>query len=201
MTEIALRLKTAAGFGRRIERAWLVILAIALGLAIFLPVQGAASFHFVVEALTEMAPFLALAVGIAAYARASGADALIARAFQGHLTSMIVFAALFGGLSPFCSCGVIPLIAALLVMGVPLPAVMAFWLASPLMDPSMFVLTLGTLGLSFALFKTFAAVAMGLIGGFGTALLMRNGAFADPLRPEVGNGGCGGASRIGPWST
>ena len=35
----------------------------------------------------------------------------------------------------------------------------------------MFLLTLGTLGLGFALFKTFAAVALGLIGGFGTALL------------------------------
>jgi hypothetical protein len=70
---------------------------------------------------------------------------------------------------------------------------MAFWLASPLMDPSMFVLTMGTLGLGFALYKTFAAVALGLIGGFGAAMLMTYGAFTDPLRPEVGNGGCGGA--------
>jgi uncharacterized membrane protein YraQ (UPF0718 family) len=66
------------------------------------------------------------------------------------------------------------------------------------MDPSMFLLTLGTLGLGFALFKTFAAVALGLIGGFGTALLMHNGAFTDPLRPEVGNGGCGGAKIRNP---
>ena len=58
---------------------------------------------------------------------------------------------------------------------IPLAPVMAFWLASPLMDPSMFVLTAGTLGMDFALFKVFAAVAVGLIGGFGTFAVVRAG--------------------------
>ncbi len=106
---------------------------------------------------------------------------------------MIFFAALMGGLSPFCSCGVIPLIAALLSMGVPLAPVMAFWLSSPLMDPSMFFLTAGTLGMKFALFKTFSAVAVGMLGGYGTYFLIRNGAFSNPLREGVGTGGCGGS--------
>ena len=87
----------------------------------------------------------------------------------------------------------IPLIAALLGMGVPLAPVMAFWLASPLMDPSMFFLTAGTLGMDFALYKVAAAIVIGLIGGFGTYALMRAGAFSDPLRAGVGNGGCGGS--------
>ncbi len=39
---------------------------------------------------------------------------------------MIVLAALFGGLAPFCSCQVIPFVAGLLALGTPLPAVMAF---------------------------------------------------------------------------
>ncbi len=191
MSDISLHLKNAAGFGRRIERAWLVVLAIFVGLALFVPDQAVASLGFVADALTEMAPFLALAIGVAAYARASGADGLIAKAFQGRMSAMIVFAALFGAMSPFCSCGVIPLIAALLAMGVPVPAVMAFWLASPLMDPSMFVLTTGTLGLEFAVAKTLAAVGIGLMGGFTTAALMARGAFADPLREGIGGGCCG----------
>ena len=139
-----------------------------------------------------MGIFLALAIGGAAYARASGADNLIAKAFQGRLSIMIFVAAIFGGLSPFCSCGVIPLIAALLAMGVPVPAVMAFWLASPLMDPSMFVLTAGTLSIDFAIAKTFAAVGIGMMGGYATATLMARGAFANPLREDItGCGGCG----------
>ncbi len=192
MSDISLHLKNAAGFGRRIERAWLAVVAIFLGLVVFVPEQGQASLSFVGEALTGMVPFLALAIGIAAYARASGADNLIAKAFQGRLSTMIVVAALFGGMSPFCSCGVIPLIAALLAMGVPVPAVMAFWLASPLMDPTMFVLTMGTLSLDFAIAKTMAAVGFGMMGGFSTAALMARGAFANPLRDDVtGCGGCG----------
>jgi uncharacterized membrane protein YraQ (UPF0718 family) len=89
-------------------------------------------------------------------------------------------------------------------MGVPLPPVMAFWLASPIMDPSMFVLTAGTLGMAFALFKTSAAVGIGLLGGFGTLALMSAGWFTEPLREGIGNGGCAGgkvrAPRAVVWS-
>jgi uncharacterized membrane protein YraQ (UPF0718 family) len=163
-------------------------------LAVVASDQAVASAVFVGDALLGVAPFLFASIAIAAYAKASGADSLIARAFAGCEVTMIGAAALMGALSPFCSCGVIPLIAALLSMGVPLAPVMAFWLASPLMDPSMFFLTAGTLGMDFALFKVFAAVAVGLIGGFGTFAVVRAGGFENPLREGVGNGGCGASS-------
>lgn len=178
--------------GARIDRVW-VFLAVALfALALVDANQALESLRFTANALVAVSPFLALSIGIAAYAKASGADRLIARAFTGNMGRMVVAAALMGALSPFCSCGVIPLIAALLAMGVPLAPVMAFWLASPLMDPSMFLLTTGTLGSTFALYKTVAAIGVGLLGGFGTLVLMRKGMFAEPLREGVGNGGCGG---------
>ena len=44
-----------------------------------------------------------------------------AKAFQGRENRMILLAALFGGLAPFCSCEVIPFIAGLLAVGAPLP--------------------------------------------------------------------------------
>jgi len=156
--------------------------------------QGFESIRFTVDNLLGIAPFILLSIGLTAYAKATGADSLIAKVFTGKESTMIILAALMGGLSPFCSCGVIPLIAALLAMGVPLAPVMAFWLASPLMDPSMFFLTAGTLGMEFAVFKTFSAVTVGLIGGFGTYVLMRYGAFSHPLREGVGDGGCGGST-------
>ena len=193
MTAIALTLKDIARRTTRLDRAWLAVALIAVALISLDTAQFERSLRFTGESLVAIAPFLAFAVALAAYARASGADGLIARAFQGRLATMIVVAAVFGGISPFCSCGVIPLIAALLAMGVPLPAVMAFWLSSPLMDPSMFVLTAATLGLGFAVAKTAAAVGIGLAGGFATLALMNGGAFTAPLRPGVGDGGCGGA--------
>ena len=197
MTVLALNLSRVM---RAPDRVWLTISLILAALVLIAPEQALVSLRFAINALLGVAPFLLLSVAIAAYAKASGADGLIARAFSGHRLVMIGVASLMGALSPFCSCGVIPLIAALLAMGVPLPAVMAFWLASPIMDPSMFVLTVGTLGLDFALYKTMAAIAMGLIGGFGTAALMRGWWFENPLRATVGNGGCGGSIVRAPKS-
>ncbi len=175
------------------QRVWLATGAILGAVALFDQAQAADSAAFALGALLRTAPYLVLSIAIAAWAGATGADNLIARAFRGAPLLMVLVAALAGALSPFCSCGVIPLIAALLAMGVPLSAVMAFWLASPIMDPSMFVLTAGVLGLDFAIGKTLAAIGIGLFGGGTVLLLARGGALSDPLREGVGNGGCGGA--------
>ncbi|WP_372922722.1 permease, partial [Roseovarius sp.] len=144
------------------QRVWLASALILALLALVDPRQAGASAMFTFESLLSTAPFLILSIAVAAWAGATGADNLIARAFTGTPIVMIALAALAGGASPFCSCGVIPLIAALLAMGVPLSAVMAFWLASPVMDPSMFVLTTGVLGLEFAVAKTLAAIGLGM---------------------------------------
>ncbi|MET4697309.1 uncharacterized membrane protein YraQ (UPF0718 family) [Constrictibacter sp. MBR-5] len=182
----------------RLDRAWLAIACILVLLLALSPTQAEASLIFTARALLGVAPFLVLSAGIAAYAKATGAEHLIARAFQGHVLMMVPVAAAVGALSPFCSCGVIPIIAALLAVGVPLAPVMAFWLASPLMDPSMFLMTTGTLGLGFALAKTAAALGVGLLGGFGIHLLQRRGLLTEGLREGVGNGGCGGAKIRNP---
>ena len=179
-------------FTPKLDRVLLVMLLAYGTVALLRPAQAVDSLWFMAESLVGVLPFLIASVAVAAYARASGADSLIARAFTGRLATMVFAAALFGAVSPFCSCGVIPVIAALLAMGVPLPAVMAFWLSSPIMDPSMFVLTLGTLGLEFAAYKTFAAIGIGLLGGFGMAAMLRAGWVQTPLRAAVGNGGCAG---------
>lgn len=176
----------------RIDRAWAASAVLLALVAIgereqFLPTLG-----FALEALRGTAPFIVFAVLAVAFVKASGAETLLAKAFEGRETRMIVYAALLGGLSPFCSCQVIPFIAALLAVGAPLSAVMAFWLASPLMDPAMFLITSGTLGWDFAIGKTLAAVGMGLLGGFGTMALKGSVVFADPLRQAPKVGGCCG---------
>ena len=150
---------------------------------------------FAAKALAGTAPFILFAVFAVAYLKASGAENLLARAFEGNPARMIVMAALLGGLSPFCSCEVIPFIAALLAVGAPLGAVMAFWLASPLMDPAMFAITSGTLGFDFALAKTIAAVGIGMLGGFGVMLAANTPLFADPLKERPSVGGCCGVQK------
>lgn len=189
---------------RNIDPVWAALaLAIAL-LFVINPSQADSSVRFTVQQVIDILPYLLLAVGAAAYAAASGADNLIAQAFSGHVALMIPLAALMGALSPFCSCGVIPLIAALLSMGVPLAPVMAFWLASPIMDPSMFLLTAGEIGTEFAIAKTLAAVSLGLFGGTTVQVLSKTAFMRAPLREHIGNGGCGGSKVRNPkpvlWS-
>ncbi|MEO0803340.1 MAG: permease [Cyanobacteria bacterium J06642_2] len=153
-----------------------------------LPAQATKSVWFTLQNYVQVLPFLLLSVAAAAYAQASGADNLIARTFQGKIWRTIIMGAFVGAFSPFCSCEVIPVIAALLSIGVPLPAVMAFWVFSPLMEPSMFALTMGALGPHFAAGKTIATVGIGLLGGFGTLPLMQQFPFANPLQEGAGNG-------------
>jgi len=198
MTEIALALRRVARSGKSLDRVWISVGAILLAIGIFVPHQLGPSIGFAFDQLLSVAPFLMASVVIAAWAGATGADSLIARAFTGQPVAMVLMASAFGALSPFCSCGVIPLIAALLSMGVPLAPVMAFWLASPVIDPGMFALTAGTIGMDFAIGKTISAIGIGLMGGFATLWLSRMGFLTDPLRDGVGNGGCGGAKMRAP---
>ena len=179
------RLRSAAG-----DRVVLAFLAALLVLGAADPAQLLPSVRFVLGALVSIAPFLALAVGIAAFAAASGSDRLVARVFSGSPVRTVAVAALFGALSPFCSCGVIPIIAAMLHAGVPLAPVMAFWLSSPVMDPEMFILTAAGVGTGFAVAKTVAAAGMGLLGGFAVLALQRGGGLRHPLAGSS-NGGCG----------
>ncbi|MCP4332759.1 MAG: permease [Gammaproteobacteria bacterium] len=147
--------------------------------------QLGTSIHSTLSALWQMLPFFALAIAIAASAKATSADSLIAKAFSGNPVRATALAALVGAISPFCSCGVIPLIAALLGAGVPLAPVMAFWIASPIMDPEMFVITAAGIGFNFAVAKTLAAITMGLLAGFAILVIQRYGGLSDPLRKEV----------------
>ena len=180
---------------KNIDKAWLALGLILLAVAILDLPQLQPTVTFALGALTRTAPYIAFAVLAVAYMKATGAENLLAKAFEGRETRMIVLAALAGGLSPFCSCQVIPFIAALLAVGAPLSAVMAFWLASPLMDPAMFSVTAGTLGFDFAIAKTAAAVLIGLLGGFGTMVLKSSPVFADPLREKPAVGGCCGVKK------
>ena len=174
----------------KIDKAWFVTGLILLLVALLDWPQFWPTISFAADALLHTAPFILFAVLAVAWLKATGAETLLARAFEGKQARMIIVAALLGGLSPFCSCEVIPFIAAMLALGAPLSAVMAFWLASPLMDPAMFLITSGTLGWDFAIAKTIAAVSIGLMGGLATMAMSGTALFTDPLRPRQENG-CG----------
>lgn len=166
----------------RIDKPVLAAGLIVLAIALFIPHQLAGSLAFTGESLLGIAPWLALSVAFAAFARASRADTLIARAFVGSPARMVFMGSLFGALSPFCSCGVVPVIAGLLGAGVPLAGVMAFWMSSPIMDPEMFGIIAASLGMEFAIVKTLAAVFLGVFGGILTHFFVSRGLITNALR-------------------
>ena len=112
----------------KVDGAWLAVLILLAGIAALDNAQLPRSLQFMAKALLNTAPYIMFAVMAVAYLKASGAEALVARAFEGRQVRMVILASLMGGLSPFCSCEVIPFIAGLLALGTPLAPVMAFWL-------------------------------------------------------------------------
>jgi uncharacterized membrane protein YraQ (UPF0718 family) len=191
MTELVLQRAGALWRGfRSWDAVWLLILAIPLALLVLDPGHAGQVLSIAVGAFTGTVPFMAIAVGLIAWMKATGAEGIVARAFVGRESRMIVLAALVGGLMPFCSCEVIPFIAALLAAGTPLSAVMAFWLSSPLMDPPQFMITTAALGMEFAVAKLVFAVMIGLVGGFVMQSLIGAGAFSAPLRERKACGSC-----------
>lgn len=190
----------SAPLWKRMDKALLVILLIPVLLAIFDFPQLVPTVIFAGQAILHTGVFIIFAVLAVGYLKASGAETILAKAFEGRETRMILMAALLGGLSPFCSCEVIPFIAALLAVGAPLSAVMAFWLASPLMDPAMFLITSGTLGVDFAVAKMLAAIGVGLLGGFVVKAFATSAVFADPLRPKEPTSECGSSCGTATFS-
>jgi uncharacterized membrane protein YraQ (UPF0718 family) len=174
----------------RLASPWAITIATPLLVALLDPGQFTGIVAIAVKAFAGTLPYVAIAVLLIAWLKAAGAESVVGKAFQGRENRMILLAALFGGLAPFCSCEVIPFIAGLLAVGAPLPAVMAFWLSSPLIDPPTLFITAGALGWNFAIAKAVAAVGLGLFGGVAMRAMIAGGLFANPLRERRG-GGCG----------
>ncbi len=129
--------------------------------------------NFMGEAFLHIWPYLLVTIPLAVAVNMSGASKYIKRAFDAGPIAAILLATVVGAFSPFCSCGVIPVIAALLISGVPLAPVMSFWIASPSMDPEIFFLSVGTIGWNLAVWRLIGTLLLSLIAGFITHLAMQ----------------------------
>jgi uncharacterized membrane protein YraQ (UPF0718 family) len=131
--------------------------------------------QFIIEAFLHIWPYLLVTIPLAVAVQMSGASKYIKRAFETRPLTAILLATLVGAFSPFCSCGVIPVIASLLISGVPLAPVMSFWMASPSMDPEIFFLSVGMIGWKLAIWRLAATLILSLSAGFITHMLVQNG--------------------------
>ena len=165
------------------KSAWFFTGAIILVVGVFFQSQLLKILSDVGSDLLATLPIIVIATVFVGWIRATGTEGLVARTFDGSEAVSIVLASFLGALSPFGSCQVIPLVAGLLAVGAPVPAVIAFWLASPLIDPPMLVITASSLGWEFAIAKAIAAIATGMVAGFGTTFLIRAEVLTVTERP------------------
>ncbi len=109
-----------------------------------------------------------VSIPLAVLVQVSGAAKFINKALSKKPIVAILLATIVGAFSPFCSCGVIPVIATLLISGVPLAPVMSFWIASPSMDPEIFFLSVATVGWEFSVWRLVSTFIISLSSGYIT---------------------------------
>ncbi len=139
--------------------------------------------QFVAAAVWQVWPLFLISIILSVLIRTLKLDGVIRRAFDANVGTAILLATLVGAFSPFCSCTVVPVVAGLLLSGVPLAPVMAFWIASPTMDPEIFTLSVGILGWPLALARLGATLALSLAAGFIT-LALTNSSLLTQILPE-----------------
>jgi uncharacterized membrane protein YraQ (UPF0718 family) len=130
---------------------------------------------FILESFIHIWPYLLITIPLSVMIKLSGASRYITSAFSGRPLVSVFLATVVGAFSPFCSCGVIPVIASLLIGGVPLAPVMSFWIASPSMDPEIFFLSRSVLGWDLAVWRLLATFIISLGSGVITHILITSG--------------------------
>lgn len=77
-----------------------------------------------------------------------------------------LFAAIFGAITPFCTCSSIPLFIGFVKGGIPLGVTFSFLITSPLVNEVAVALFLGAFGLKATLIYALSGILLGTVGGF-----------------------------------
>lgn len=144
---------------------------------------------FILREVLHYLPWFLVAIVLGIAVQRLSIDVVAKRSFangRGGILGIAITTAI-GAFSPFCSFTVIPLIRRFLIAGVPLSAVMAFWIASPAMDPEIYALSATQLGLPVATARLVGALILSFGAGLIVLAMERRGRFANPLREGTKN--------------
>jgi hypothetical protein len=76
------------------------------------------------------------------------------------------FSALFGAVTPFCSCSSIPIFISFIKAGIPLGITFSFLVTSPIINEYLVVLMLGFFGWKIALAYVLSGLVIGIVSGY-----------------------------------
>ncbi len=139
---------------------------------------------FILKSFIHVWPYLLVTIPLAVWMSMSDYSKYFKLAMTKSPWLSILLATIVGAFSPFCSCGVIPVISALLIGGVPLAPVFAFWVASPSMDPEIFFLSVSVLGWELAVWRLASTFALSILAGVVTHFLVKSGYITTFIRSK-----------------
>ena len=94
-------------------------------------------------------------------------------------------AAIFGAITPFCSCSSIPIFISFLKVGVPLGVTFSFLITSPLINEYLVVLMLGTFGWKITLLYVISGLCIGIFSGLILGKMKLEKYLAADMQEEV----------------
>lgn len=124
--------------------------------------------HFFIEDCSKILFLLAVLIYLISFIRA-GLDATKVRTYLHQKNASIgyLLSAVFGAITPFCSCSSVPIFMGFVAAQMPIGFSVAFLVTSPLVNEIVVIMLGGTLGLKFTLIY----IAIGITLGAGAGLL------------------------------
>jgi uncharacterized membrane protein YraQ (UPF0718 family) len=116
--------------------------------------------------LFEFLPYILAGILLAEILKYTPWTKFVQKAVVRSPSASIVIASFIGIVSPLCTYGTIPIVIDLYKNKVPLAPLLTFLSASSLMNPQLFIVTWGGLGLEFSLLRIFGVIMFTLILGF-----------------------------------
>lgn len=106
-----------------------------------------------------------------------------------------LLAAVFGAITPFCSCSSIPLFIGFVKGGIPLGVTFAFLITSPLVNEVAVAMFLGSFGLKVTLIYVVSGILLGVIGGFALGRMRLTPYLSDWVKQIQANS----SAQSGEW--
>jgi len=117
------------------------------------------------ELFIQYLPYLILSIFFSAFLAMYLTPKRLEKMFCFNQLGGIIIASLLGTISPLSSYALIPFAGALTLLGLPVGAVSAFVLSTPLMNPTIFILTWRGLGWEMAVARVISTILIGIISG------------------------------------
>ncbi len=128
------------------------------------------------DSAADIVPLFILALLVGAFIEEFVSERFIARFLTGKNPGTMALAALVGALIPLCTCGMVPLAVSLRRRGGDMKHTLCFLTAGAAVSIPVLLLTWKVLGFEWLVVRFAASVALGLLVGYGSGVLLRGAA-------------------------